>query len=290
MVVDHFERRPDRLFFDNGLEVRAGQEIGVDRTAMWRDQVRHTIRHHLARQDQVDQTGRDIKVLSLFFVEHVADYVPMPGQPSPVLPEMFDTLFREEWVRAGRPEDKCPDPATLRVHYFPSTKTGIYKDTKGNASDAEFEARAYDEIIANKELLLIKNNPRAFIFSHSALKEGWDNPNVFQVGFLRHTRSDLERRQQIGRGLRLPVDESGRRVADPVTCRLTLVVDESFAEFRDGLNQEYIAAGGATEAMDRSQTTPTTRLSFAAARTSLLAPSSPSSGVASATRLAIASP
>lgn len=243
MVVDHFERGPDRLYFENGLQLRLGEETGVDRAAMWRDQVRHTIRHHLARQEQIDQTGREIKVLSLFFVERVADYVPMPGQPGPVLPEMFDALFREEWLRAGRPDDQYPDPATLRVHYFPSTKTGIYKDTKGNASDAEFEARAYQEIVANKELLLVKDNPRAFIFSHSALKEGWDNPNVFQVGFLRHTRSDLERRQQIGRGLRLPVDESGRRVADPTTCRLTLVVDESFAEFRDGLNQEYVAAG-----------------------------------------------
>ena len=243
MVIDRFERGPDRLYFENGLEVRVGQEIGVDRTAMWRDQIRHTIRHHLARQEQIGQTEREIKVLSLFFVERVADYVKMPNQPDPALPQMFDTLFREEWVRAGHSPDQCPDPVELRVHYFPSTKTGIFKDTKGNASDTEFEARAYEEIVANKELLLSKENPRSFIFSHSALKEGWDNPNVFQVGFLRHTRSDLERRQQIGRGLRLPVDELGRRVADPETCRLTLVVDESFAEFRDGLNREYVAAG-----------------------------------------------
>ncbi|AZI65368.1 DEAD/DEAH box helicase family protein (plasmid) [Rhodococcus qingshengii] len=244
MVVDRFERKPDRIFFEGGRELRTGQEIGVDRTAIWRDQIRHTIRQHLAREAQIDATGREVKVLSLFFVEHVADYVPVAKQPDPIVPAMFDALFREEWAWAGRPEDNCPDPETLRVHYFPSTKTGIYKDTKGNASDAEFEARAYEEIIANKELILTKDNPRAFIFSHSALKEGWDNPNVFQVGFLRHTRSDLERRQQIGRGLRLPVDVSGRRVADPATCRLTLVVDESFAEFRDGLNQEYVASGG----------------------------------------------
>jgi type III restriction enzyme len=243
MVVDRFERSPDRLYLENGIQVRIGEEIGVDRMAIWRDQIRHTIRHHLAREAQIDQTGRDIKVLSLFFVDRVADYVPTPDQQNPVLPEMFDGLFREEWKRAGRIEDQCPDPATLRVHYFPSTKTGIYKDTKGNASEAEFEVRAYEEIVANKELLLTKDNPRAFIFSHSALKEGWDNPNVFQVCFLRHTRSDLERRQQIGRGLRLPVDESGRRVADPATCRLTLVVDESFTDFRDGLNLEYAAAG-----------------------------------------------
>lgn len=240
MVVDRFERKPDRIVFEDGREIAVGQEIGVDRLAVWADQVRHTIRQHLARQNQIDATRRSVKVLSLFFVERVADYIGEEAE----LPAMFDRLFREEWTRAGKPEADCPDPATLRVHYFPSTKTGIYKDTKGNASDAEFEARAYQEIVANKELILTRDNPRAFIFSHSALKEGWDNPNVFQVGFLRHTRSELERRQQIGRGLRLPVDESGRRVVDPATCRLTLVVDESFADFRKGLNQEYVAAGG----------------------------------------------
>lgn len=240
MVVDRFERKPDRIIFEGGTEIRVGHEIGVDRLSVWSDQIRHTIRQHLARQDQINSTGRTVKVLSLFFVERVADYIGEAAE----LPALFDNLFREEWIHAGRSRDDCPDPETLRVHYFPSTKTGIYKDTKGNASDAEFEARAYEEIITNKELILTRDNPRAFIFSHSALREGWDNPNVFQVGFLRHTQSELERRQQIGRGLRLPVDEDGRRVFDPATCRLTLVVDESFAAFREGLNKEYIADGG----------------------------------------------
>lgn len=240
LVVDRIERKPDRVIFENGLVVQAGTETGVDSEAVWRDQIRHTIRTHLARQAQIDSMNRGVKVLSLFFVERVADYA---GDDA-VLPTMFDGLYREEWARAGYPADDMPDPAELRVAYFPSTKTGILKDTSGRASDAEFEARAYQEIIANKELILDRTNPRAFIFSHSALKEGWDNPNVFQVGFLRHTRSDLERRQQIGRGLRLPVDQSGHRVMDPAINRLTLIVDESFTEFRDGLNAEYVASGG----------------------------------------------
>jgi type III restriction enzyme len=245
MVVDRFERRPDRVIFENGAEIRVGQEVGVDRLTIWRDQIRHTIRAHLNRQQRIDATGREVKVLSLFFVEHVADYWPVEDQPAPVLPEMFDSLYREEWVRAGGTSETCPDPATLRVHYFPSTKTGIYKDSTGSSAKAQVEqARAYDEIVANKELILTKDNPRAFIFSHSALKEGWDNPNVFQVGFLRHSGSEVERRQQIGRGLRIPVDETGARVTDPAICRLTLVVDETFVEFRDGLNREYVAAGG----------------------------------------------
>ncbi|MFV0632727.1 DEAD/DEAH box helicase family protein [Demequina sp.] len=241
LVVDRMERKPDRVIFENGLAVNVGAETGVDALAVWRDQIRHTIRTHLARQGQIDSMKRGVKVLSLFFVERVADYV---GEEA-LLPSMFDELFREEWLRAGYAEDAMPDPAELRVAYFPSTKTGILKDTSGRASDAELEARAYQEIIANKELILDRANPRAFVFSHSALKEGWDNPNVFQVGFLRHTRSDLERRQQIGRGLRLPVDQSGHRVMDPAINRLTLVVDESFTEFRDGLNSEYATSGGA---------------------------------------------
>jgi type III restriction enzyme len=240
LVVDSIERKPDRVIFENKLVVQAGTETGVDAQAVWRDQIRHTIRTHLARQGQIDSMNRGVKVLSLFFVEHVADYA---GDEA-VLPGMFDELFREEWLRAGYPENEMPDPAELRVAYFPSTKTGILKDTSGRASDAELEARAYQEIIANKELILDCANPRAFIFSHSALKEGWDNPNVFQVGFLRHTRSELERRQQIGRGLRLPVDQNGHRVMDPAINRLTLIVDESFTEFRDGLNAEYVASGG----------------------------------------------
>lgn len=243
LVVESLERKPDRIVFGNGFTLKVGSETGVDVVAVWRDQVRHTIRQHLNRQSQIDSLGGDVKVLSLFFVERVADYV---GEEA-VLPGMFDELFREEWLRAGNSADEMPDPAELRVAYFPSTKTGILKDTAGRADEAEHEARAYQEIIANKELILDRANPRAFIFSHSALREGWDNPNVFQVGFLRHTRSDLERRQQIGRGLRLPVDQSGRRVMDASINRLTLIVDESFSEFRDGLNAEYIAAGGGTE-------------------------------------------
>jgi type III restriction enzyme len=237
LTVDEIARQPDRVIFANGLTLNVGDENGVDSLAVWKDQIRQTVRRHLERQDQIDGSGHDVKVLSLFFVERVADYV---GDDA-TLPEMFDEVFRAEWVRAGKSEADLSDPAELRIAYFPSTKTGILKDANGNSKeDQEQQSRAYEEIIANKELLLDRANPRSFIFSHSALKEGWDNPNVFQVGFLRHSNSDRERRQQIGRGLRLPVDQTGARVFDPTINRLTLVVDESFVEFRDGLNAEYV--------------------------------------------------
>jgi type III restriction enzyme len=257
LVIDRFERKPDRIVFDSGAEMHVGEETGVDRMSIWEDQLRHTIRAHLQRQTQLDGSGYDVKVLSLFFVERVADYWAPEGEAQPVLPGMFDRLYREEWVKAGKPEADCPDPSTLRVHYFPSTKTGIFKDAIGGSKDAqEFQSRAYEEIVANKELILVKENPRAFIFSHSALREGWDNPNVFQVGFLRHSGSEVERRQQIGRGLRLPVEQSGKRVTDQTVCRLTLVVDETFRDFRDGLNKEFAAAGsnGGSEPDDADHT------------------------------------
>lgn len=244
MVVDRFERKPDRVIFENGKELRVGDEIGVDRMSIWQDQIRHTIRAHIQREKFINSTGHDVKVLSLFFVERVADYWPTTGEEQPVLPSMFDKIYIEEWARAGKDPSQCPDPSELRVHYFPSTKSGIYKDATGASQSAqEQQARAYKEIVANKELILTKDNPRAFIFSHSALREGWDNPNVFQVGFLRHSGSEIERRQQIGRGLRIPVNTLGHRVTDPTVCRLTLVVDETFSEFRDGLNKEYAAFG-----------------------------------------------
>ncbi|KZC23909.1 Type III site-specific deoxyribonuclease [Rhodanobacter thiooxydans] len=236
-VIESMTR--SELRFENGVTLAIGQTMGVDSLSVWRDQVRHTIRAHLQKQADVERRDLDLKVLSLFFVERVADYI----SDTATLPVMFDALFREEWVRSGRLAEDMPDPATLRVHYFPSTKIGVCKDTSGKANEEAFEVRAYDEIIANKEKLLDLANPRAFIFSHSALREGWDNPNVFQIGFLRHTRSDTERRQQIGRGLRLPVNQDGNRVQDEAINRLTLVVDESFSEFRDGLNAEYGGAG-----------------------------------------------
>lgn len=239
-VVDNVFRTEKRITFENNLSISEGEELGVDRHTIWRDQIRQTIRAHLRKQCDLDRADQRIKVLSLFFVERVADY---EGENA-TLPSMFDELYREEWLRAGLAADDMPDPSTVRVAYFPSTKTGIKKDTAGRKADSESEERAFQEIIAHKELLLDRANPRAFLFSHSALREGWDNPNVFQIGFLRHTKSETERRQQIGRGLRLPVDETGRRVFDLASSRLTLVVDESFAEFKKGLNTEYRNDGG----------------------------------------------
>lgn len=236
-VVHEIERNPDRVIFENGTVVELGVETALDREALWFDQIKETIRTHLERQRDIGRQGLDVKVLSLLFVDTVADY---SGEAA-VLPRLFDQAY-EELRPLYEADLELPPAERARIAYFATDKKGEAKDTRGTQADRDAEARAYDLIIARKEELLAPAEPAAFVFSHSALQEGWDNPNVFQTCFLRNVRSELQRRQQVGRGLRLCVDGSGERVWDREVNRLTVVVDESFAEFRDQLAAEYVAA------------------------------------------------
>lgn len=236
-VVHEIERNPDRVIFENGTVVEAGAETALDREALWFDQVKETIRTHLERQRDIVRQGLEVKVLSLFFVDTVADY----SGDDAILPGLFDRAYEE--LRPLYDRDlSLPPSAQARIAYFATDRSGSPKDTRGTQGDREAEARAYELIVARKEELLEVAEPAAFIFSHSALQEGWDNPNVFQTCFLRNVRSELQRRQQVGRGLRLCVDGKGERILDREVNRLTVVVDESFAEFRDQLAVEYVAA------------------------------------------------
>lgn len=236
-VVHEIERNPDRVVFENGTVVELGTETALDREALWADQIKETIRTHLERQRDIVRRGLGVKVLSLFFVDAVADY----ADPDAILPQLFDRAFEELRPLFGDELD-LPAAAATRIAYFATDRKGVARDTRGTRSDNEAEARAYELIIAHKEDLLDELEPAAFVFSHSALQEGWDNPNIFQTCFLRNVRSELQRRQQVGRGLRLCVDSGGERVHDLEVNRLTVIVDESFAEFRDQLAAEYLAA------------------------------------------------
>ncbi len=241
-VVEEIERKPDRIGFTNDEWVGLDEQTETDRRGLWRDQLRATIRAHLQRRRQFEQDKVPVKVISLVFVESVGDYV----GPDATLPALFDQEYREVVARYFAGED-FGEPDQQRVAYFATTKKGEVRDTRGLAAEREWEQQAYDLIIANRERLLEPETP-SFVFSHSALREGWDNPNVFQVCFLRHTASPVERRQQVGRGLRLAVCADGTRLHEPELNRLTVVVDESFADFRKALNDEYkksgIGAGG----------------------------------------------
>jgi type III restriction enzyme len=197
-------------------------------------QVRETIREHFDKELRIAQLPPDqrMKVLSLFFVDHVAHYAEADGKF-----RRWFVDFYQEFSKAPRYAPLNPLPVE-RVHngYFAVDKGNPKDSSEGRATKADDEA--YNLIMRDKERLLSPGEPLRFIFSHSALREGWDNPNVFQICTLREISTERERRQTIGRGLRLPVRENGERCFDPLINRLTVVASESFKEFAKKLQDE----------------------------------------------------
>lgn len=219
-----------------------GETIGDNAETINRELIRETIREHLRRRYQLKSQG--IKVLSLFFVDKVKSFLGdghnNTDADGPFV-QWFDQLYREERDKSPKWREAFPeDPADLRRAYFSEIKKGVYGDTSGaTAKDDD----AYELIMQDKQRLLSLDEPVQFIFSHSALREGWDNPNVFQICVLREMGPDTERRQTIGRGLRLPVNTDGLRVSDPGVAQLTVIANESYSQFAESLQKDYRAAG-----------------------------------------------
>jgi len=225
--------------FNNGRTLWLGEETGGMRDDVWRTQIRHTIKRHLETELQVRQRG--IKVLSLFFVDRVANYRDYDGSGKPLQGKFAEAFESELAILAG--EERYRELSWLqepvgRLHdgYFAADKKGVLKDTRG---DTQADDDVYNLIMKEKERLLSLDEPLRFIFSHSALREGWDNPNVFQICTLNETRSAVKKRQEIGRGLRLPVDENGVRVFDDSVTKLYVMANESYEEFARALQTEY---------------------------------------------------
>ena len=231
------------------LWLEEGETFGdVPLKSMQRQMIRRTIRQHLRREQNLRPRG--IKVLTLFFVDTVANYRSYDDDGQPVAGR-YARIFEEEYERAvNLPEfaglfDEEPVPANL-VHdgYFSidrNRRKGTQKwvDTyEGNQTGRSQAEEAYKLIMQDKERLLDLDTPLKFIFSHSALKEGWDNPNVFQICSLREMSSERQRRQSIGRGLRLCVNQDGVRVRDAGVNRLTVIATESVREFAAKLQEE----------------------------------------------------
>lgn len=227
--------------------LQQGEEIGGNSDSIYREMIRETIREHLRKQTML--ASKNIKVLSLFFIDKVENFlgdgvnnIDANGQ----FVQWFDELFREERAKSAQWQELFPqDPADLRRGYFSvlKGKKGMadkFQDTSG-ATKADDDA--YDLIMRDKARLLDEAEPVRFIFSHSALREGWDNPNVFQICTLREMGAEVERRQTIGRGLRLPVDQTGERVADRSIAQLTVVANESYQAFAKKLQTEYEKSG-----------------------------------------------
>jgi type III restriction enzyme len=189
-----------------------GQERGGLKDDLMEIQIRNTIKKHLDKELQVKDKG--LKILSLFFVDRVANYRGYDEEGKPQMGK-FGIQFEKHYKEliqlsqyktlAIHPLDKIHDG------YFSQDKKGVLKDTSGST---QADDDTYAKIMRNKEQLLSLDEPLKFIFSHSALREGWDNPNVFQICTLNETRSTIKKRQEIGRGLRLPVNQNGGRVFD----------------------------------------------------------------------------
>ena len=225
--------------FSSGRRLALGETMGGRTDDVSRAQIRHTIRRHLEKELEV--SGRGLKVLSLFFIDRVANYrnydekgLPVAGKFARMFEEEFENLAHQE--RFSTIERFRDDPSTVHNGYFASDRKGLLKDTRGASADDE---QVYDLIMTEKERLLSIDEPLRFIFSHSALREGWDNPNVFQICTLNETKSTVKKRQEIGRGLRLPVDQDGLRVFDESINRLHVVANENYEDFAKALQSEY---------------------------------------------------
>lgn len=235
-----------------------GQAHGeVDALAVQREMIRRTIKEHLEKEKLLRPKG--IKVLSLFFIESVARYRQYNQDGMPVNGD-YARIFEEEYRRAAKlpafqslfgEVDLTQEAAAVHDGYFSIDKKGRWADPeldkegglKNETSRADAE-RGYNLIMKEKEKLLSFGTPLKFIFSHSALKEGWDNPNIFQICVLREMGSERERRQTLGRGLRLCVNQDGQRVYGHDVNRLTVIATEPYQEFADNLQKEIEADTG----------------------------------------------
>lgn len=245
--------------FTNGLTMHIGELVGdVADLDLKRIQIRETIRSHLEKEEELFKKG--IKTLSLFFVDEVAKYRLYDKEGNPSL-GIYGQIFEEEYMQALNDFSSLFDTAYQKylqgidVHdthagYFSIDKKGRVVDSKvKRGTDMSDDISAYDLILKDKERLLSFTEPVRFIFSHSALREGWDNPNVFQICTLKQASSTTMKRQEVGRGLRLCVDQHGfrmdaKRIGDDEVHRLnilTVVASESYEKFAAGLQKEISA-------------------------------------------------
>ena len=241
------------LRFPGGEEqLTVGQAVGdVDDDAIKRMMIKRTIREHLDKELRLRPKG--IKVLSLFFIDTVANYrqysadgVAAQGKFAQMFEEEYTAYAKSNKYKSLFNEVDLTAPAS-GVHdgYFSIDKKGGWTDTgESNQTGRDSAERAYNLIMKDKERLLSFDTPLKFIFSHSALREGWDNPNVFQICNLRAINTERERRQTIGRGLRLCVDQTGQRLRGFEVNTLTVIANESYEDFADKLQKEIEADTG----------------------------------------------
>ncbi|MCI7119623.1 MAG: DEAD/DEAH box helicase family protein [Prevotella sp.] len=256
-VVERIDGLQGCVRFVNGLVLHEGEAVGsVNEDYIRRIQIRETIRTHIERERQL--YGQNIKVLSLFFIDHIDSYRLYDSEDTKgkfakmfeeeyarVLSEMMPTFTDEAYLRYL--SDPRNAPSKVHQGYFSMDKKGKAVDSKDK--EGENEERAFDLIMKDKERLLSFKEPVRFIFSHSALKEGWDNPNVFQICTLKNSDNETKKRQEVGRGMRLCVNQNGERQDADVlgehvfdTNILTVIASESYEDFAKALQTEMAEA------------------------------------------------
>ncbi len=254
-VITDINPLTNTVFFRNGKQIKAGEVMGdVSEKTIQQVQIRETIKSHFEKERQLFQQG--IKTLSLFFIDEVANYKGYDEQGEVVKGPLW-TMFEQEYNRYLNENILLFEDDYQRylkrfnveqVHkcYFSIDRNGrVINSTVKRGEDFSSDISAYDLILKNKERLLSFDEPTRFIFSHSALREGWDNPNVFQICTLRHANSATAKRQEVGRGLRICVDRDGNRMdkerlGDAVhdTNKLTVIANENYSSFVDALQKE----------------------------------------------------
>jgi type III restriction enzyme len=241
--VDEINPGGEFVRFANNVELSLGEELGADKEAIFDAQIRYTVEEHFQKQARLKEHG--IKVISLFFIDRVANYADEDG----IIRRLFDQAFEE--LKAGHPEWEGLSAEEVQAAYFAEQRrrSGEVELLDSKTGEAQRDVEAYELIMKDKETLLsfpenvadedARRKARVcFIFSHSALREGWDNPNVFQICTLNQTASAIKKRQEVGRGVRLGVDQEGSRLQDERVNILTVVANESYARYVQSLQDE----------------------------------------------------
>ncbi len=221
-ITSEINKGAGYLSFSNGVKIYEGKS-SIDEDEIIRLMVRETVTEHLDKKRRLNPKG--LKVLSLFFLNRVDDYLLEDGIVRRMFEEEFSKLINNGFQEFSNLDVK-------KVH------SGYFSKMKRDKSIEEDET-AYDLIMKDKERLLSSEEPVEFIFSHSALREGWDNPNVFNICTLAYSSSEIKKRQEIGRGLRLPVSQDGDRIQDRDINLLTVITNESYREYLERLQTEY---------------------------------------------------
>ncbi|HHO42612.1 MAG TPA: restriction endonuclease subunit R, partial [Epsilonproteobacteria bacterium] len=253
-VVSEIDAYKNKIFFKNGVELSVGEAVGdVNEETIRRIQIRETIKAHFQKEQMLFSKG--IKVLSLFFIDEVAKYRIYENEDE--RNGEYAKIFEEEYTAAvkdiGLIYDKDYEEYLLSIEASKTHNGYFAKDKKGKLTDPKVKRRgesageaddvdAYDLILKDKKRLLSFEEKTRFIFSHSALREGWDNPNVFVICTLKHSDNTISRRQEVGRGMRISLNKYGERMDHPETVHqinvLTVIANESYKDFVTALQQD----------------------------------------------------